>query len=329
MLGIPNFADNLCAAIEEKKSVLCAGLDPQLRYMPPYLIQEAIERYGRSFRAMGRMFYDFNRQIIDAVADVAVCVKPNLAFYEAYGAEGIMAYEETIAYARSNGLLVIADGKRGDGGDTADSFANAYLGKVPFFAESDSALLTDIISPVRADCLTIHGYIGEDCVSRFVKVAKENGTGIFVVTKTSFKPNSVIEQLTAIDGSRVWQKMAEKVREWGEGTKGAYGLRNVGVVVGATYNDAVLMREILPNSIFLKPGYGGQGASADEAISGIRPDGLGVVVNNSRNLTFAWQNMKGKYHCDPEKFDNAARAQAKDDRDALVHAARQAGNWPF
>jgi len=332
MLGIPNFADRLCSAIEGKKSIVCIGLDPQLRYMPTFLIEEAVKRHGCTFQAVGWLYSTFNRLIIDATCDLAVCYKPNLAFYEIYGFHGLMAYEETIKYAKNMGALVIADGKRGDGGDTADAYANGYLGNVPFFNYEDGkpTEIMEIVSPVQADCLTVNGYIGEDCISRFVKVIKENGHGIFVVTKTSFKPNSVVEQLTTLDGSRAWEKMAENVQEWGKGTKGAYGLRNVGVVIGATYpDDAIRMRSILPNSIFLKPGFGGQGANAEESVLGIRPDGLGVIVNNSRNLTFAWQNAKGKYKCESEKFDNAARAQAKDDRDALVHAARQAGCWPF
>ena len=327
MLRIPNFADKLCSAIEKKKSILCVGLDPQLRYMPPFLIEEAIRRHGYTMEAMGWLFSSFNRLIIDATCDFAVCYKPNLAFYGCYGSHGLRAFEETVRYALVSGVLAIADGKTGDGGDTADAYANGYLGRVPFFDRDDCE---PIVSPVRSDCLTIHGYIGEDCVGRFVKVAKEHGTGIFVVTKTSFKPNSVIEQSITADGSRVWEKLAEKVQEWGNGTSGQYGLRNVGVVVGATYPDyAIKMRRILPDSYFLKPGFGGQGASAGEAVLGIRRDGFGVIVNDSRNLTFAWQNAKGKYRCEPEKFDNAARAQAKDDRDALVYAACKAGNWPF
>jgi orotidine-5'-phosphate decarboxylase len=328
--NMPNFADKLCAAIEKKKSILCIGLDPQLRYMPPFLIVEAIKRHGRTLEAIGWLYATFNRAIIDATHDLGAVYKPNLAFYSCYGSHGLRAFEETVRYAKSSGTLVIADGKCGDGGDTATAYAEGYLGRVPFFAEPGSDILSEIVSSVRADCLTIHGYIGEDCINRFVKVAKEYGTGIFVVAKTSFKPNSRIEQLTTVTGLRVWEETACLVEELGGDTLGAYGLRNVGVVVGATYpGEATNMRKLLPNSFFLKPGLGSQGASADDAIIGIGDDGFGVIVNDSRNLTFAWQNMKGDFHCQPENFASAARNQAIADVSALTNACKKAGKWPF
>jgi orotidine-5'-phosphate decarboxylase len=125
------------------------------------------------------------------------------------------------------------------------------------------------------------------------------------------------------------------VREWGEGTEGACGLSNVGVVMGATYpEDAVKMREILPNSWFLVPGFGAQGGGAKDAVVGVRPDGLGAVINNSRGLIYAYRNLKDKEHnfpmlCEPEKCFDLVREKAINDRDALVAAAREAGKWPF
>jgi orotidine-5'-phosphate decarboxylase len=333
MLSIPNFADRLCEAVKAKKSVLCAGLDPQLRYIPPYLIRQAVEYFanGRTFKAVGHVFFDFNRQIIDAIHDIVPCVKPQVAFYEAYGSSGVWAFEQTVAYAKKMGLLVIADAKRGDGGDTADAYADGYLGQVPFFLEGSpyQEALNRSASPMRVDCMTVHGYIGEDCVGRFIARVKENGTGIFVVDKTSFKPNSAVEQLVTTSGKPVWQELAKMVNTWGEGTEGAYGLRNVGVVMGATYpEDAPRMCEIVPHSIFLIPGFGGQGATADDAVVGIKSDGFGGIVNNSRNLTYAWQNKKGKYMCEPKKFADAARLQAIDDTNALVGACKKANKWP-
>lgn len=333
ILGISNFADRICEAVRGKKSVLCCGLDPQLRYMPPHLVREAVERYGRTLEAISWLFLAFNRQIIDSVHEVVVCVKPQMAFYEAYGAPGVLAFERTVEYARDMGLQVIGDLKRGDGGDTADAYADGHLGQVPFFGEGEDPTveLTRFVVPGNLDCMTIHGYIGEDCVGRFIKVVKEHGTGIFVVTKTSFKPNSLIEQLIVhmVDCSPrpVWQHLAMMVQQWGEGTEGNSGLRNVGVVMGATYSqDAPAMRAILPNSIFLIPGFGRQGGGADAAVVGIREDGFGGLVNNSRGLIYAWQ--KGDYQCEPEKFADAARKQAIDDRDALIAACQKAGKWP-
>ena len=336
MLSIPNFADKLCGEIEKKKSFLIGGLDFQLRYIPPFLIKGAVLDYGQSWEAMGVLAFRFNCAIIDAICDIVVAVKPNMAFLEQYGSWGMWAFEKTVNYARSKGLLVIGDGKRNDGGDTAEAYADSYLGQVPFFGtDNDPAVLMRLDSPVKVDCLTVTPYIGEDCVGRFVTRVNEFGTGIFVVTKTSFKPNSVVEQLMTMDsvlggGVPVWQRVAGLVQVWGKGTEGSSGLRNVGVVMGATYpEDAVEMRRILPNIFFLKPGYGGQGASAQDSVLGIRKDGFGVVVNNSRNLTYAWQNAKGKHQCEPEKFAEASRLEALDNRDALVVAVRESGNWPF
>jgi len=325
-----NFADKLCEAIRTKKSILCCGLDPQLRYMPSHLIKEAVHRCGRSFEAIQWLFTEFNRQVIDMVAELVICVKPQMAFYEAYGWRGILAFADTVEYAHRKGLLVIEDAKRNDGGDTADAYADGHIGQVPWFDDGHPPVPGRAISDVRVDCMTITPYIGEDCVVRFVARVKEYGTGIFVVTKTSFKPNSAIEQLQVQGGLKVWQEVAKMVGEWGEHTEGGYGLRSVGVVMGATYpDDAKDMRTLLPNAFFLKPGYGGQGASAQDSVIGIRDDGFGIVVNNSRNLTYAWQNQKGKHQCDSEKFAEAARSQAIDDRDALVAACREASKWPF
>ena len=331
-MSMPNFADDLCEAVKMKKSVLCVGLDPQLRYMPTHLIAEAVQKYGRTFEAMGWLFFEFNRWIIDAVCDIAVCVKPQMAFYERYGHYGVDAFEKTVKYAQLKKLLVIGDCKRGDGGDTADAYADGYLGKVPFFGSIEEPASLTLENPLsRVDCLTVNGYIGQDCVGRFIDVMKEDGTGIFVVTKTSFKPNSVVEQLVTASGRPVWQELASMVNEWGAGTEGPQsGLRNVGVVMGATYpEDAPKMREILPNSIFLIPGFGSQGGAAKEAVVGIRPDGFGGIVNTSRALTYAWCEKKGMYKCASEEFAAAARLKAVDDRNNLVAACREAGKWPF
>ena len=196
--------------------------------------------------------------------------------------------------------------------------------------------MTRIVSPMHVDCLTIHAYIGEACVNPFVKEVIDNGTSVFVVDKTSFKPNSAVEQLVTAPGceehglapTKVWQNLAHMVGEWGEGTEGACGLRNVGVVMGATYpEEAVIMRQILPNAILLKPGFGRQGGGAADAVVGILPNGFGIVVNNSRGLIYAWQ--KGDFACESKQFADAVRKQAIDDRKALVAAAKAVGNWPF
>jgi len=333
-----NFADRLCEAIKQKGSILCCGLDPQLRYMPPHLVQNVTDDMGRTFEAIGQLLYEFNCAVIDAVAPYVACVKPQRAFYEAYGPAGDQAFVDTVEYAHQAGLLVIEDAKRNDGGDTADAYADGHIGEVPFFGSGEDPLadLTSKESPTRVDCMTVTPYIAEDCVGRFVKRVKEFGTGIFVVTKTSFKPNSAVEQLMTQGGLfPVWQEVAKMVQAWGEGTEGECGIRNVGVVMGATYpEDAAVMRQILPNSTFLVPGYGAQGGGADGAVVGVREDGLGAVVSSSRGVIYAFRDLKDKDHgcpmkCAPEKWADLVREQAQKDRDILVEACKRANKWPF
>ena len=252
-----SFTDKMVEAIKSKKSVLCVGLDPQLKFMPPHFVDFFRDRANAGVTICGAisdLFWHFNAKVIDAIEPFAVAAKPQSAFYECYGAAGIQALEKTIAYAKSKGLIVILDAKRGDGGDTAQAYADAYLGEVPSFGGQ-------MVSSVRVDALTVHGYIGTSCLSPFLTAVKKYGTGIFVVDKTSFKPNSEIEQLV-VKGEEVpvWVALAKMVAKWGEGTEGQYGYRNFGVVMGATYpEEAVTMRQILPNSWFLVPGYGKQG----------------------------------------------------------------------
>jgi orotidine-5'-phosphate decarboxylase len=203
---VVNFADRLTEVVRRKKSVLVVGLDPQLKYMPPYLARQMVERYGRTRQAVGELYVAFNKSIIDAVWPYCVAVKPQVAFYEGYGSEGLRALEQTNDYAREHGLLVINDAKRGDGSDTAEAYADAHIGEVDFWAKAgeDPFPLGKTVSPIRADAVTIHPHIGDDCVSRFVARVKQYETGIFVVAKTSFKPNSRIEQIETSTGGRVF-----------------------------------------------------------------------------------------------------------------------------
>jgi orotidine-5'-phosphate decarboxylase len=316
------FVDRLQAAMLAQQSILCVGFDPQMKFMPPHLIEEGIRLYGKTFQAQAWIFSEFNRAILSAVAPSVCMVKPQAAFYEAshFSWE---ALEVFTADARGRGILVDKDAKRGDGSETADYYAQAHIGKVDLFGEMVEA-------PIRTDALTIHAYIGDDCVSRFVREVMAYGTGVFVVDKTSFRPNSAIEMAKLESGLTVWEEMAFNVSRWGQGTEGKNGYSNIGVVMGATYpTDAVRMREILPNVVMLKPGLGKQGGSADEAVVGVNDDGFGVVVNDSRRILMAW--MEGPYACPdyPDRFAEASGKMAADARDNLNEALRRAGKCPF
>lgn len=194
------FVDELQSGMKEKKSVLCVGLDPQLRFMPPHLIAEMRAVYGDTEEAIGELFYAFNRAIIDAVEPYAGVVKPQAAFYNR-SHHTWKALEKTLAYAKYKGLLRIKDAKCKDGSETAEAYAEAHIGKVPFFDNSR------VVTPIRSDAVTVDGYIGEDSVGRYVLEIIRCGTCAFVVDKTSFKPNSVIEQLITDNDLTVWERL--------------------------------------------------------------------------------------------------------------------------
>lgn len=337
------FTDKMIEAIKAKKSILNVGLDPQIGFMPPHMIRTALdmwgiteERNGEKIRRLtprraARIFLQFNRAIIDAICPFAVSVKPQIAFYEYYGRWGIWAFEETIKYAASKGLLVITDAKRGDGGDTAQAYADGHIGEISLPILKDGVLgFESVPSPIRVDALTIHAWIGDSCVAPFVAAVKKYGTGVFVVDKTSFAPDSRVEQLITQSGLPVWQELAKMVDEWGRDTEGKYGYRNVGVVMGATKpTDAPTMKAILPKAWKLIPGYGRQGGGADDAVIVINDDGFGGVINSSRQVIAAWCDKKGQFQCEPEKFAEAAAKAAEFSRDDLNAALKRAGkmNW--
>ena len=315
------FVDALQAAQREKRSVLCIGLDPQMYFMPPPLVREMRAVYGDTEEAIGELFYAFNRAIIDAVHPLVCMTKPQAAFYER-SHHGWKALEKTGAYARYCELICVKDAKRFDGGDTADAYADAHIGTVPPFPFFNDER---VIAPIRMDAMTIGGYIGEDCVGRFAKRVKEHGTGIFVVDKTSFKPNSDIEQLVTDNGLSVWERLAHYVKEWSKGTEGRNGYSNVGVVMGATYpEDAVKMRGILPMATFLVPGLGKQGGSADEAVVSVNDDGFGIVVSDSRAALSAWMT-DGPFKCDPKYFAQATANYLESKNKELTTALRRTG----
>jgi orotidine-5'-phosphate decarboxylase len=319
------FTDRSIKQILIKRSILCVGLDPQLDRIPPHLVAKYRRRYGETFEAVGRLFLAFNRAIVDAVAEYAVWVKPQMAFYECYGHWGVRAFQETVKHAHRRGLIVIGDGKRGDGGDTARAYAEGHVGVVPFFP-NEKGEPRFVRSRVRCDALTIHGYIGEDCVGQFVQMIKAHGTCCFVVDKTSFKPNSAVEQLVTVNGRKVWEELALFVGKWGEGTEGQRGWRNLGVVMGATYpEETIRMRELLPNTWFLVPGFGAQGGAAVDAVLGADENGFGITVNSSRDIIFACNNPKGTFRGEGKDFAQCAGRAARDARDRLNQALREAG----
>ncbi len=269
-----HFADALTARIAHTSPV-CVGLDPALEKLP-----EGVDRTPDGVSA-------FCKGIIDATAETASCIKPQLAYFELLGWEGMKVFWEVCAYAKTKDLLVIADGKRNDIGSTCDAYAEAYLGKE---------------TPV--DALTVNPYLGFDGISPFIERSEKNGKGIFALVKTSNASSGELQDLP-IGDQVVHEHVAELVTAWGKTCLGPEtGFSSVGAVVGATYPEELkYLRSLMPHAIFLIPGYGAQGGSAKDVVGGFHGNGTGAIVNASRSIIYA---SKGK------DWKEAAAKAAKD-----------------
>jgi len=274
--------ETLINKIREKNNPTVVGLDPFYNQIPNFL------KKGDSKKKIADCIIEFNKQIIDSIYDIVPAVKPQMAFYEQYGIEGMRALEETVKYAKSKDLFIILDGKRGDIGSTAEGYAKAYL-------TSDW---------LDADALTVNGYLGTDGIKPFL----DTGRMIFVLGKTS-NPSSGELQDLLVGGDAVYEKMALLCEKWGSVGEGvappAYS--NCGIVVGATYPEQLKrIRKRAPHTFFLVPGYGAQGGDAASLKGAFDENGEGAIVNSSRAILYAYQ----KEGCDEKDFGQAARREA-------------------
>lgn len=280
--------DQLIEKIVQTQNPTCVGLDTVLEYLP-----ESRTRGVCDLKSAASAIYGFNRAIVDSVCDLVPAVKIQIACYEQYGEAGLNAFFRTAAYAREKGLIVITDGKRNDIGSTAEKYANAYLGQTQTGSGQSAAF--------PSDYLTVNGYLGSDGILPFTQKCKENGTGIFVLVKTSNPSSGELQNLKLQDGRTVYECMGDMVEKWGEDTVGRYGYSAVGAVVGATYpEEAKILRKRLKHTFFLIPGYGAQGANAEMLKNCFDENGLGGIVNNSRGILTAYKKRGGA-------FDEAAR----------------------
>jgi orotidine-5'-phosphate decarboxylase len=275
-IATTTWADRLAAAVEQKRSQLVVGLDPRLDLLPLELRGNAEIGRPAAAEATAR----FCCGIIDAVAPYAVAVKPQLAFFEALGADGFAAFERAAAYARAAGLLVIVDGKRGDIGSTARAYADAYLEPSPGR------------EPI-ADALTVNTYLGRDSLEPFLAACRRGGGGLFCLVKTSNAGSIDVQDLALSDGRPLWQQVALLVRELGEELVGDCGLSSVGAVVGATHPRAVgEARKLLPQSILLLPGVGAQGATPADIARAFTIGPASALVSSSRSVMYAYRDSE-------------------------------------
>jgi orotidine-5'-phosphate decarboxylase len=271
--SVVSFGDRVADAVERKRSQIVLGLDPRVDLLPLELRAGAHASRAAAAEACAR----FSRGLVDAVAPYVVGVKVQLAFFEALGADGMAAFEETCEYSRNAGLFVIADGKRGDIGSSARAYADAYV-------ESSEGTL-----PV-VDALTINPYLGSDSIEPFLAACRRSGTGIFCLVKTSNGGSADVQELTLSDGRPVWHQVAELVAEWGADLSGERGLSSVGAVVGATYPRAVgEARRLMPQAILLLPGIGAQGGTPADVARAFTSGPASALVPVSRSLMYAFK----------------------------------------
>lgn len=300
--------DRLIKGIKRTGNPTVAGLDPKLDYIPEFIVREAFAAHGETLEGAAAAILTFNKGLIDALWDIVPAVKPQAAYYEMMGWQGVRTLQETIAYAREKGMFVITDGKRNDIGTTMEAYAAAHMGTVRVGGKT--------LIPFGGDALTVNGYLGSDGIRPLLEVCKERDTGIFVLVKTS-NPSSGELQDRLIDGMPVYRRMGAMCESWGEELPGAYGYSGVGAVVGATYPEQLTeLRQELPHTFFLVPGYGAQGGGAKDVAGAFDKDGLGAIVNSSRGILCAWK----KEGCAPEDYAGAARREALRMRDDILGA---------
>jgi len=296
--------------IQKTGAPIVVGLDPKLSFIPEAMKEKCFDEKGKNLEGAAEAFWQFNKEIIDNIADIVPAVKPQIAMYEELGIPGLITFKKTVEYAKEKGLIVIGDIKRGDIGSTSESYAVGHLGEVTIEGNSFKGF--------DEDFATVNPYLGSDGVKPFIDVCNRNDKGIFVLVKTS-NPSSGEFQDRLIDGRPLYEIVGEQVEKWGmDSMDGSYS--NVGAVVGATYPEmGRILREIMPHAYILVPGYGAQGGKGKDLVNFFNKDGLGAIVNSSRGIIAAWKSDSYKEFSDG-KVGEAARAAALDMKKDIADA---------
>jgi orotidine-5'-phosphate decarboxylase len=261
------FSERLTARINKTNSRVCLGIDPRPNDHPSTHSDTNDNDPAKISKAVVTYF----RNIIQETQDVVACYKPQSAFFEAMGIPGLIALAQLIADIKSLDIPVILDAKRGDIGATAEAYAEAYLGSGVF----------------SSDALTVNPYLGMDSLEPFITTAQKNNHGLFVLVKTSNPGSADFQDLETREGIYLFDEVAYRLQDRSKSLVGKDGFSPVGVVVGATHPEQLeQLRDVLPNSIFLVPGYGSQGATANDVVGAFDEDALGAIVNSSRGLTY-------------------------------------------
>lgn len=302
--------DKLIKGIQRTGAPIVVGLDPMLSYIPEHITRKAFSEYGETLEGAGEAIWQYNKGIVDAVCDLVPAVKPQIAMYEQFGIEGLKVFARTVAYCKEKGLVVIGDVKRGDIGSTSEAYAVGHLGKVQ--------VGSNFYYGFDEDFATVNPYLGSDGIKPFIKVCKEEKKGLFILVKTS-NPSSGEFQDRLIDGRPLYELVGEQVAKWGEELMGdTYSY--IGAVVGATYPEmGKVLREIMPKSFILVPGYGAQGGKGVDLVHFFNKDGLGAIVNSSRGIIAAYKQEKYAAF-GSENYADASRQAVLDMREDIASA---------
>lgn len=305
-----NAIDNLIEKIKETNSPIVMGLDPRYEMIPEIVRK----KYSNDLEGISKAILEYNKELIDNTYDIIPAIKPQLAFYEMFGIEGMKAFKETCEYAKEKGMIVIADAKRGDIGSTAKGYSNAYLGKTTIGKEEIEVFK-------NIDFLTVNPYMGVDSIKPFIEDCIKYDKGIFVLVKTSNPSSGELQDLKLENGQTVYEHVAELVEEWGKEIRGKYNYSSVAAVVGATYPKQLEeIRKKAPHTYFLIPGYGAQGGKTEDIALGFDANGLGGIVNASRSLMCAYKAEEWKEKYSEEEYGKATRAEAIKMKDELNRA---------
>lgn len=295
------FADRLIKSIKKKGNPSVMGLDPRPGLIPQFLR----DSFGGD---LCQAVFEFNKALIDAVADLVPAVKLQIAFYEALGLEGLRAYHRTAHYARERGLLVIGDVKRGDISSTAEAYRDAHFHG--YF---------------QCDAVTLNPFLGYDSIEPFLKSCIEGGKGVFILVKTS-NPSSGELQNLKVGDEYLFQYLGRKVADWGRDLIGEYGYSSVGAVVGATFpGELEDLRNIMPHTPLLVPGYGAQGAGGTAVANAFDDNGLGAVVNSSRALMGAYKLAEKPEYITAQQLKRYTRDEVLRMRDDITGAIKKRG----
>ena len=292
-----SYSQRLNHRIQQLNTSALVGLDPRWDWLPDEITQRAADGGGSPLEIQARGFSRFCLEIIDIVASLVPAVKPQIAFFEQLGPHGVMAAQEVIKAARQTGLIVIADAKRGDIGSTAAAYANAWMA-----GEDPEA------APFAADALTVNAYLGKDTLEPFVDACVNRNAGLYVLVRTS-NPGATAFQDRKSDGETLFETVADvvqaiNIQHWPDELYGA-----VGAVVGATWPEELnSLRNRMPNTPLLVPGYGSQGGTAADVAGAFDGDGLGAVINSSRGINFAYRQQRYAAEFSPERWREAILA---------------------